>query len=157
MAVIQPVYPFSARYPRRSIGRTSLFGESALKSWKDVCTKSRLPTDRKFLPSFTKQLILSGDWEITPQGCVRQCVRMLDSGYCASYGPDQYNRSTRWASNGIISLANSHPADGSLYGKEHAATMNDREARFVLNGDVDNYNRLVQEFVHGQDVASIPR
>jgi glutamine---fructose-6-phosphate transaminase (isomerizing) len=63
---------------------------------------------------------------------------------------------TRWASNGIISLANSHPADGSLYGKEHALTMNDREAQFVLNGDVDNYNQLVKDFVHGQGCSIDP-
>ncbi len=63
---------------------------------------------------------------------------------------------TRWASNGIISIANSHPADGSLHGNEHAATIKDREARFVLNGDVDNYSQLVKEFVHGQGCTIDP-
>ena len=63
---------------------------------------------------------------------------------------------TRWASNGIISLANSHPADGSLHGKEHAATINDREAQFVLNGDVDNYSQLLKEVVHAQGCSIDP-
>jgi glutamine---fructose-6-phosphate transaminase (isomerizing) len=63
---------------------------------------------------------------------------------------------TRWASNGIISIANSHPADGSLHGDEHAATINDREAQFVLNGDVDNYSRLVKEVVQAQGCSIDP-
>ncbi len=63
---------------------------------------------------------------------------------------------TRWASNGIISIANSHPADGSLHGREHAATINDREAQFVLNGDVDNYSELLKEFVHAQGCSIDP-
>jgi glutamine---fructose-6-phosphate transaminase (isomerizing) len=57
---------------------------------------------------------------------------------------------TRWASNGIISLANSHPVDGTLFGREHLASLTDKEAAFVLNGDVDNYQRIVSDVVHGQ-------
>lgn len=57
---------------------------------------------------------------------------------------------TRWASNGIISLSNCHPADGVLLGREHEPTLNDRDAEFVLNGDVDNYHTLMDIAVHGQ-------
>ncbi len=55
---------------------------------------------------------------------------------------------TRWASNGIISLANSHPADGSLLGEDRNETSRDRGAQFVLNGDVDNYQSLLETVVH---------
>jgi glutamine---fructose-6-phosphate transaminase (isomerizing) len=57
---------------------------------------------------------------------------------------------TRWASNGIISLANCHPVNGELCGREHSSTIQDREAEFVLNGDVDNYRTLVRETVKAQ-------
>ncbi len=54
---------------------------------------------------------------------------------------------TRWASNGIISLSNCHPVDGTLYEKEHHLTSDDIFAHFVLNGDVDNYKPLVEQVV----------
>ncbi|HMK34701.1 MAG TPA: SIS domain-containing protein [Desulfomonilaceae bacterium] len=54
---------------------------------------------------------------------------------------------TRWASNGIISLSNCHPADGTLYGREHEESSCDRLVQFVLNGDVDNYKTLVDRAV----------
>jgi glucosamine--fructose-6-phosphate aminotransferase (isomerizing) len=57
---------------------------------------------------------------------------------------------TRWASNGIISLGNCHPADGVLWGKEHEESIRDLWAQFVLNGDVDNYKTLVDQVVLGQ-------
>jgi glutamine---fructose-6-phosphate transaminase (isomerizing) len=63
---------------------------------------------------------------------------------------------TRWASNGIISLANCHPADGTLFGKEHEASRTDCHAQFVLNGDVDNYRQLVDVTVAGQGYAIEP-
>ncbi|MBI5251726.1 MAG: SIS domain-containing protein [Desulfomonile tiedjei] len=54
---------------------------------------------------------------------------------------------TRWASNGIISLSNCHPVDGTLHEKEHLLTSDDIFAHFVLNGDVDNYKTLVEQVV----------
>lgn len=57
---------------------------------------------------------------------------------------------TRWASNGIISLSNCHPVDGELCGKESHESINDRDALFVLNGDVDNYHPLVEDVVHSR-------
>jgi len=89
---------------------------------------------------------------------LRRAVRQDAQLWRVARAIDQINiiAHTRWASNGIISLANSHPADGSLHGKEHALTMNDRQAQFVLNGDVDNYSRLVKEFVHGQGYSIDP-
>jgi glucosamine--fructose-6-phosphate aminotransferase (isomerizing) len=63
---------------------------------------------------------------------------------------------TRWASNGIISLSNCHPCDGRLLDREHEATLRDRDALFVLNGDVDNYHALVNIAVLGQGYAIDP-
>jgi glucosamine--fructose-6-phosphate aminotransferase (isomerizing) len=57
---------------------------------------------------------------------------------------------TRWASNGIISLSNCHPANGALVGREHEPTVNDHDAAFVLNGDVDNYLTLSEVVLRGQ-------
>lgn len=56
---------------------------------------------------------------------------------------------TRWASNGIISLANCHPVDGALAGRDHHASLDDTTALFVLNGDVDNYTELLDAHVRG--------
>lgn len=57
---------------------------------------------------------------------------------------------TRWASNGIISLPNCHPTNGFLRGKDHVHTRDDIVAQFILNGDVDNYADLVEEYVRGK-------
>ncbi len=54
---------------------------------------------------------------------------------------------TRWASNGIINLPNCHPVDGVLEGADNSDSNSDRDVLFVLNGDVDNYNELVEEVV----------
>ena len=57
---------------------------------------------------------------------------------------------TRWASNGIISLSNCHPVDGCLRGRDHFDTLDDSGALFVLNGDVDNYQTLMDAVVRGE-------
>ena len=57
---------------------------------------------------------------------------------------------TRWASNGIISLANCHPVDGELFENEENESIYDKECQFVLNGDVDNYHDLVENKVHAR-------
>lgn len=49
---------------------------------------------------------------------------------------------TRWASNGIINLANCHPVNASLTAKAGTADI-DADMIAVLNGDVDNYQPLV--------------
>lgn len=54
---------------------------------------------------------------------------------------------TRWASNGIISLANCHPVDGTLEGVDNTPAAEDAVVQFVLNGDVDNYSTLMAEVV----------
>jgi len=57
---------------------------------------------------------------------------------------------TRWASNGIISVPNCHPVDGVVLGEVPAG----REGTmFVLNGDVDNYSALVEQFVSPREAA----
>ncbi len=63
---------------------------------------------------------------------------------------------TRWASNGIISLPNCHPTDGSLAAAEHEPTLRDRSAQFVLNGDVDNYDALRLSFVEERGYSIDP-
>ncbi|MBF0551195.1 MAG: SIS domain-containing protein [Deltaproteobacteria bacterium] len=63
---------------------------------------------------------------------------------------------TRWASNGIISLPNCHPVDAALEGREDRLTRVDESALFVLNGDVDNYQTLLDEVVRGQGYAVHP-
>jgi glutamine---fructose-6-phosphate transaminase (isomerizing) len=57
---------------------------------------------------------------------------------------------TRWASNGIISLANCHPVDGELFENEDIESICDKQCQFVLNGDVDNYHDLVENSVHAR-------
>ncbi|HTY22096.1 MAG TPA: SIS domain-containing protein [Desulfomonilaceae bacterium] len=85
-------------------------------------------------------------------GGLREAIRSDEDLWKVAGITDQINilAHTRWASNGIISLSNSHPADGSLYGKEHLSSLDDREAQFVLNGDVDNYHQMVEQFVQAQ-------
>ncbi|MCH7666938.1 MAG: SIS domain-containing protein [Acidobacteria bacterium] len=66
---------------------------------------------------------------------------------------------TRWASNGIINIANAHPVDGRLISGELAGNLvdsADRDAFFVLNGDVDNYRELLESVVHARGLAIDP-
>ncbi|WP_306117388.1 MULTISPECIES: SIS domain-containing protein [unclassified Roseitalea] len=59
---------------------------------------------------------------------------------------------TRWASHGVISVANCHPHNGSLCndGAPEAATLG---AMFALNGDVDNHHELLTEMVTNRQMA----
>lgn len=85
-------------------------------------------------------------------GALRSAIR--DDAYLweAANRTDHVNilAHTRWASNGIISLSNCHPVNGALHGQEHSLSIRDREAEFVLNGDVDNYRTMVADTVRGQ-------
>ncbi len=63
---------------------------------------------------------------------------------------------TRWASNGIISLANSHPVDGGLWGEDQSETCRDSVVQFALNGDVDNYQTLLERVVHQRGFSIDP-
>lgn len=56
---------------------------------------------------------------------------------------------TRWASNGIINIANCHPVDGRTYCGEVESPAG-RAAMFVLNGDVDNHLSLVTTSVESR-------
>jgi len=58
---------------------------------------------------------------------------------------------TRWASNGVISVANCHPVNASVAGDDPANPC--LGAMFVLNGDVDNYSHLVADVVAGRQLA----
>jgi glucosamine--fructose-6-phosphate aminotransferase (isomerizing) len=49
---------------------------------------------------------------------------------------------TRWASNGIINIFNAHPQGNDVQGMTAAQT----KLFAVLNGDIDNFKELVQEF-----------
>ena len=57
---------------------------------------------------------------------------------------------TRWASNGIISLPNCHPVD-STHREDACGQLHARgEIVAVLNGDVDNYQELLERHVKGR-------
>jgi glutamine---fructose-6-phosphate transaminase (isomerizing) len=57
---------------------------------------------------------------------------------------------TRWASNGVISVPNCHPVNGSLVGDGADAA---NSAVFALNGDVDNFPSLVAAEVTARQMA----
>lgn len=63
---------------------------------------------------------------------------------------------TRWASNGIINLANCHPVNASLATDPPAGRLGDAEVVGVLNGDVDNYQQLVTSAVESRRCAIPP-
>lgn len=56
---------------------------------------------------------------------------------------------TRWASNGIINLANCHPVNASL-ADDPPGGVADSQIVAVLNGDVDNYQQLVVSAVESR-------
>ncbi|MEN0001265.1 MAG: SIS domain-containing protein, partial [Pseudomonadota bacterium] len=53
---------------------------------------------------------------------------------------------TRWASHGVISVANCHPHNGSLQTDQDGQALG---AMYALNGDVDNHLELLDELVTG--------
>jgi len=59
---------------------------------------------------------------------------------------------TRWASNGIISLPNCHPVDSAHRGHSPGELHARGEIVAVLNGDVDNYQELLERYVRGQEL-----
>lgn len=61
---------------------------------------------------------------------------------------------TRWASSGIISVANCHPHNASL--TADGPDAKGLGAMFVLNGDVDNHHELQQELLAGFQRAVDP-
>jgi glucosamine--fructose-6-phosphate aminotransferase (isomerizing) len=63
---------------------------------------------------------------------------------------------TRWASNGIINLANCHPVNASLAADQAGAHAIDANIMGVLNGDVDNYQQLVTSAVESRHCAIPP-
>ncbi|MFO1432155.1 MAG: SIS domain-containing protein [Candidatus Competibacteraceae bacterium] len=60
---------------------------------------------------------------------------------------------TRWASNGIINLANCHPVNASLADDPSGGATLDAAVMGVLNGDVDNYQQLVASAVESRHRA----
>lgn len=64
---------------------------------------------------------------------------------------------TRWASNGIISIANAHPVDGALEaGKDGGWVYPPGRTLAVLNGDVDNFLELLPSLAgHGKVPAGV--
>ena len=61
---------------------------------------------------------------------------------------------TRWASNGVVSVANCHPVDSAV--TSDGTPLPDSEGRLVacVNGDVDNYRELLERYAgsRGLDV-----
>lgn len=64
---------------------------------------------------------------------------------------------TRWASNGIINIANCHPVDGRMWRDGRPDDNSEASATtFVLNGDVDNHHTLVATSVQGRGLVINP-
>lgn len=64
---------------------------------------------------------------------------------------------TRWASHGVISVANCHPHNASLTGDMIDANCElPLGAMYALNGDVDNHLELLAEFVTGHQMSVDP-
>jgi glucosamine--fructose-6-phosphate aminotransferase (isomerizing) len=59
---------------------------------------------------------------------------------------------TRWASNGIVSLPNCHPVDNAHVGHSSGKLQAPGEIVAVLNGDVDNYQELLERYVRGREL-----
>ncbi|MEO0542252.1 MAG: SIS domain-containing protein [Pseudomonadota bacterium] len=57
---------------------------------------------------------------------------------------------TRWASHGVISVANCHPHNASLSADSNGSEIG---AMYALNGDVDNHLELLEEMVIGRQLA----
>lgn len=60
---------------------------------------------------------------------------------------------TRWASHGVISVANCHPHNPSLTGDNADDTAASLGAMYALNGDVDNHVELMTELVTNRQSA----
>ncbi|MEL6921373.1 MAG: SIS domain-containing protein, partial [Pseudomonadota bacterium] len=60
---------------------------------------------------------------------------------------------TRWASHGVISVANCHPHNGSLASDNEGSTLG---AMYALNGDVDNHLELLEELVTARQLSVDP-
>ena len=60
---------------------------------------------------------------------------------------------TRWASHGVISVANCHPHNSALAGDDATTPDARLGAMYALNGDVDNHLELLEEFVSKRDLA----
>ena len=63
---------------------------------------------------------------------------------------------TRWASHGVISVANCHPHNPSLKQDETSQTGISLGAMYALNGDVDNHVELLAELVTNRQMAIDP-
>ena len=63
---------------------------------------------------------------------------------------------TRWASHGVISVANCHPHNPSLKQDENGESGISLGAMYALNGDVDNHVELLAELVTNRQMAIDP-
>ncbi|QKV19509.1 SIS domain-containing protein [Oricola thermophila] len=63
---------------------------------------------------------------------------------------------TRWASHGIISVANCHPHNPSVKQDETGSSGIPLGAMYALNGDVDNHMELLAELVTNRQMAIDP-
>jgi glucosamine--fructose-6-phosphate aminotransferase (isomerizing) len=63
---------------------------------------------------------------------------------------------TRWASNGVISLANCHPVDSAVEEQGSGTVRGAGEVVAVLNGDVDNYQDLLEKLIRKNGLALDP-
>lgn len=63
---------------------------------------------------------------------------------------------TRWASHGVISVANCHPHNPSLVQDETGMSGVSLGAMYALNGDVDNHVELISELVTNRQTTIDP-
>ncbi len=72
---------------------------------------------------------------------------ILDALLDTPYADLTVTAHTRWASNGIINLPNCHPLDNhSVVGEGSPYTPPEATIHIVLNGDIDNYTLLREQF-----------
>ncbi|MHC4944893.1 MAG: SIS domain-containing protein [Planctomycetota bacterium] len=63
---------------------------------------------------------------------------------------------TRWASNGVISLPNTHPVDSTRLAAAKIAEGSQGALVAALNGDIDNFQELFKKYVEARDFTVDP-
>lgn len=60
---------------------------------------------------------------------------------------------TRWASNGVISLPNTHPVDSTLLNEAQIVPGTEGAIVAALNGDIDNFQELFRKYIDADHQA----
>ena len=79
--------------------------------------------------------------------------RLFQDALCHKGVEIQAMGHTRWASNGIISLPNTHPVDSTLLDNQRVVPGSQGSIVAALNGDIDNFQALYKKYMnHGRTV-----